>query len=104
MLVVRGVNLFPSQIEEILLRSQALTGHYQIEVRREGRLDKVAVRVEARPEIRDQDAMVAEAYTAAAHIKQTIGVSVNVTVEPNGAIARSAGKAQRVVDHRSRDR
>jgi phenylacetate-CoA ligase len=104
MLVVRGVNLFPSQIEEILLSSQALTAHYQIEVTREGRLDKVAVRVEARPEIRDQDAMVAEAYTAAAHIKQTVGVSVSVTVEPAGAIARSAGKAQRVVDLRSRDR
>jgi phenylacetate-CoA ligase len=104
MLVVRGVNLFPSQIEEILLRSQALTAHYQIEVRREGRLDKVAVRVEARPEIRDQDAMVAEAYTAAAHIKQTVGESVSVKVEPAGAIARSAGKAQRVVDLRSRDR
>jgi phenylacetate-CoA ligase len=102
MLVIRGVNLFPSQIEEILLRSQALTAHYQIEITRNGRLDEVAVRVEARPELADQDAMAAEARTAAAHIKQTAGVSVRVTVEPAGAIARSAGKAQRVVDHRSR--
>jgi phenylacetate-CoA ligase len=104
MLVIRGVNLFPSQIEEILLRSQALTAHYQIEITREGRLDEVAVRVEARAEVTDQDAMAVEARTAAAHIKQSAGVSVRVTVEPAGAIARSAGKAQRVVDHRSQRR
>jgi phenylacetate-CoA ligase len=102
MLVIRGVNLFPSQIEEILLRSKALTAHYQIEIRREGRLDQVTVRVEAQPELTDQDAIAAEANTAAAHIKQTIGVSLSVSVQPAGTIARSGGKAQRVLDHRPR--
>ena len=53
MLIVRGVNMFPTQIEEQLLKSEVLTGHYQIELTREGRMDEVAVHVEARPEFFD---------------------------------------------------
>ena len=66
MLIVRGVNVFPSQIEEQLLKSEALAPHYQIVLTREGRMDDVAVHVEARPEFFNPVLLQAEAKAVAA--------------------------------------
>ena len=102
MLIIRGVNLFPTQIEEQLLRSDILTGHYQIEVTRTGRMDDVTVHVEARPDALDPILLDAEAKQAVARIKHRVGLTVAVVIEPPGAIERSLGKAKRVVDRRPR--
>ena len=102
MLIVRGVNMFPSQIEEQLLESNVLTGHYQIELTREGRMDDVAVHVEAPPDFFDPLALAEEAKALVARIKDTIGLTTRVVVEASGVIERSLGKARRVVDRRSK--
>ena len=103
MLVIRGVNLFPSQIEEQLLVSDILTGHYQIEVTRAGRLDEVTVHVEARPEALDLSLLRTEAQQAEVRIKHRVGLTATVVIEPPGTIERSVGKAKRVVDRRGRE-
>jgi phenylacetate-CoA ligase len=103
MLVIRGVNLFPSQIEEQLLGSDLLTGHYQIEVTRTGRLDEVTVHVEARPEAFNPALLRGEAQRAEARIKHRIGLTATVVIEPPGAIERSLGKAKRVIDRRGKE-
>ena len=97
MIVLRGVNVFPSQIEELLLRDARLSPHYQIELRRDERLDRMILHVEARPGAEHDPAPAAELRHA---IKQSLGVSVDVTVAAPGAIERSAGKAKRVRDLR----
>jgi phenylacetate-CoA ligase len=97
MLIVRGVNLFPTQIEEQLLKSQTLTGHYQLVLTRDGRMDEVAVHVEARHAATGADTVAAELV---ARIKGAIGLTTKVVVQPPGTIERSAGKARRVVDRR----
>jgi phenylacetate-CoA ligase len=99
MVIVRGVNVFPTQIEELILHSEALTAHYQLILSREGRMDELAVQVEARPEA--WGGGVETAGTALAHhIKSLIGVSAKVTVVAPGSIERSLGKAKRVIDNR----
>jgi phenylacetate-CoA ligase len=103
MVIVRGVNMFPTQIEEQLLKSEVLTGHYQILLTREGRMDEVAVHVEARPEYFDPTLLEAEAKVVVARIKDTIGLTTRVMVEPPGTVERSVGKARRVVDQRPRE-
>ncbi|MBV8457119.1 MAG: phenylacetate--CoA ligase [Acetobacteraceae bacterium] len=100
MIVVRGVNLFPTQIEEHLLQSPVLTGHYVIELTREGRRDDVTIRVEPRPEVADAEVLAVEAEALVGRIKGTIGLATRVVVEPCGTIERSVGKAKRVVDRR----
>lgn len=100
MVIVRGVNMFPTQIEEQLLKSEALTGHYQIVLTRAGRMDEVAVHVEARPEAYVASAMATEEAVLIARIKDTIGLTTRVVVEAPGTIERSLGKARRVVDRR----
>jgi phenylacetate-CoA ligase len=99
MLIVRGVNVFPTQIEEQLLRGAALSAHYQIVLTREARLDAVTVHVERRPGA-DGAALEAEARAASERIKAVIGLTATVRVEPPGAIERSMGKARRVLDRR----
>ncbi|RZK88823.1 MAG: phenylacetate--CoA ligase, partial [Methylobacterium sp.] len=96
MMIIRGVNVFPTQVEELVLASPDLSGHYQIELGREGRLDSMLVRVEARPDTYG----VAEGDALAAAIKERIGVSAVVEVLPPGGIERSTGKARRVIDRR----
>jgi len=97
MLIVRGVNVFPTQIEELVLERDELSGHYQIELTRTGRMDEMLVRVEARPEgFGASDAGPALALA----VKQRIGVSARVEVLPPGGIERSLGKARRVIDRR----
>jgi phenylacetate-CoA ligase len=99
MLIVRGVNLFPTQIEEQILRCPALAPHFRIDVERPHRLDEVIVHVEARA---DCDAAERERSKAELkhHIKATIGLSVDVTLCDPATIERSAGKAVRVRDLR----
>jgi phenylacetate-CoA ligase len=102
MLIIRGVNLFPSQVEELILRQAALSGHYLLEVSRPRQLDELAVIAELRPEATPNSAEV-EARVAAslAHdIKSLIGVSARVEIVPVGKIERSIGKAKRVIDLR----
>ena len=100
MLVVRGVNLFPSQVEEHLLADPALSGHYLIVLTRGGRMDEVTVQVEHRPEVTDADRLEQAARTVAKRIKDTVGLTLRIVVEPPGQIERSAGKARRVWDRR----
>jgi len=97
MLIIRGVNVFPSQIEAVLAREAALAPHYRLEVRREGRLDTLDVLVETRAALADRGALEARAATL---IKTFVGVSATVRCVDPGGIARSEGKAKRVVDHR----
>jgi phenylacetate-CoA ligase len=100
MLIVRGVNLFPSQIEELILQVPSLAPHYVLELTREGPLDALAVHVEAA----DAVAFTAGARAATALIEQVksiIGISVRVEVREPGAIERSIGKAKRVIDKRT---
>src|SRR5882757_10436880 len=74
MLIVRGVNVFPSQIEEMILRCAGLAPHYEIEISRPDRLDEIRIRVEARPELAG-DAHSGEATLLAAKLKDNIGIS-----------------------------
>lgn len=101
MLIVRGVNLFPSQIEALILRLPDLAPHYLLEVRRESRLDELVVRVEAKPETADDAGRRDRNAAALEHdIKSATGIGARVRIVSPGAIERSAGKARRVVDHR----
>jgi len=99
MLIVRGVNVFPSQIEEQILRCKGLAPHYEIEITRPNRLDEIAIVVEARPELGD-NASRAEALLLATRLKDHIGISADVRVAACGSLPRSAGKAIRVRDRR----
>ena len=99
MLIVRGVNLFPTQIEEQILRCAELAPHYLIEVTRPERLDELCVQVERKPDSAPEGARNAAAELRA-HIKNVIGVSVTVQLCEPGSIGRSAGKASRVHDRR----
>jgi phenylacetate-CoA ligase len=98
MMIVRGVNVFPTQIEEKLLALPALSAHYQITLTREGRMDEMEIRVEAREGA--GDAAMSEGALLAGRVKETIGVTAKVTVLPPGGIERSQGKAKRIVDLR----
>ena len=99
MLIIRGVNVFPTQVEEQILKVNALAPHYQIEITRSDNLDEMTINVELSP---DADAAVKQPATAELqrHIKDLIGVSAKVNVLDEGAVARSEGKAKRVIDKR----
>ncbi|GAB3124283.1 phenylacetate--CoA ligase PaaK [Novispirillum itersonii] len=100
MLIIRGVNLFPSQVEELILKDSRLSPIYQIVVDKDGHMDTVAVRVELRQDLNDDSAAAAAARDLQHHIKSLIGISTKVTVEPAWSIERSLGKARRVIDKR----
>jgi phenylacetate-CoA ligase len=99
MLIIRGVNVYPSQIEAALVGRPGIAPHYQIVVTRLGSLDRVSVEVEAQPGI-GADGHAALARDVAHRIKSLVGISTDVTVLPPGAIPRSQGKAVRVRDLR----
>jgi phenylacetate-CoA ligase len=101
MLIVRGVNVFPSQIEELLLKVAGLAPHYQLELTREKQLDELAVRVECLSAIAGDAALrLSLKQTLEGAIKAAIGISTQVRVGDPGSIERSLGKAQRVIDQR----
>ena len=102
MIILRGVNVFPSQVEEQILRVGGLAPHYQLVLTRDGRLDAMTVRVEAEPGVAGAEQRAALAQELAQHVKGVIGVSVGVEVVDPGAIERSTGKARRVVDLRAK--
>jgi phenylacetate-CoA ligase len=103
MIIVRGVNLFPTQIEELILRDERLAPHFLIELRREQRLDHMTVRVEARVDAADDAARAAAARELAHRIKSLIGVTAEVEAMLPGGIERSLGTAKRIVDLRPKD-
>ncbi len=105
MLIIRGVNLFPTRIEEIVLEDERLSPHYVLEVRREGRLDELDVIVETTPAFAaapDAD-KAACAADLVGRIKSLAGVTARVRLEAPGTLERSMGKAKRVIDLRPKD-
>ncbi len=100
MIILRGVNVFPSQIEEQILKCEALSPHFQLELSRHERMDAMTVVVEARREAADDAQRELGAYELAHHVKSVIGVTVAVRVVDPGGVERSQGKAKRVVDLR----
>jgi phenylacetate-CoA ligase len=101
MLIIRGVNVFPSQIEELLLKLAGLAPHYRLEVTREGNRDELAVQVECLAEVSPDAARRAHLQQQLqASIKAMIGITTQVDVRDPGSIERSAGKARRVIDKR----
>ncbi|WP_175924406.1 phenylacetate--CoA ligase PaaK [Burkholderia latens] len=101
MMIVRGVNVFPTQIEEQLLKQHALAPHYQIVLTKEGPLDVLTLNVEPCPETAPDTAAIQAAKQALAYdIKSLIGVTAVINVLPVNGIERSVGKARRVIDKR----
>ncbi|MDJ0955592.1 MAG: phenylacetate--CoA ligase, partial [Arenicellales bacterium] len=99
MMIIRGVNVFPSQIEELILKQDELGPHYQMELGRSGNLDSLTVNVELKSSV-DPAAAEKKAAELQQSIKAFIGVTTDVKVHGEGEIPRSQGKAQRVVDKR----
>ncbi|HET8602313.1 MAG TPA: phenylacetate--CoA ligase PaaK [Marmoricola sp.] len=101
LMIVRGVNLFPTQIEELILQAPALTPYFQCVLQREGRLDTLTVKVERRP---DADPHLARqaGEELRHHVKSRIGVSIAVDVVEPDSVERSVGKMRRIVDLRPR--
>lgn len=102
MLIIRGVNVFPSQVESVLVRTPELTPFYQLEVFRHGNLDSLQVNVEAKPELvtHGDEAMQQVGKKVVKDLKDFIGVSSQVVVKGVNEVPRSQGKAVRVIDHR----
>ena len=103
MLIVRGVNVFPTQIEEQILKCPGLAPHYVIELTREGRLDAMRVVVEARPDAVAPDQRQRAGQELGHHIKSLIGITAQIMVADPGGVERSAGKARRVIDKRGKE-
>ncbi|KJK58058.1 phenylacetate--CoA ligase PaaK [Saccharothrix sp. ST-888] len=101
MIILRGVNVFPSQIEEIALRTPGVAPHFQLRLSRRGRLDHMTVRVEARPDT-GPDRRAEAAREIGQGIKDGVGVTVEVEVVDPETLERSVGKIRRVVDQRER--
>ncbi|MCK1714519.1 MULTISPECIES: phenylacetate--CoA ligase PaaK [unclassified Bradyrhizobium] len=103
MIILRGVNLFPTQIEEILLATDWCGGHFILELTREGRMDELTIIAEARPESWDGRGLVDHADRISTHIKNTIGISAKVQAVAPATLERSLGKARRLYDKRPKD-
>ncbi len=99
MIILRGVNLFPTQIEEIVLGIEQLTPHFILELTREGRMDAMTVRIERHPDL-SREVCEAASVVLAKKIKVLIGSTVEVRLEEPGALPRSEGKYKRVYDLR----
>jgi phenylacetate-CoA ligase len=102
MIILRGVNVFPTQIEEQVLATGGITAHFQIELYKSGRMDGMRVYVEAAEDSTDEASKTAAARMLTKRIKDVVGVSTEIIVGDPGAVARSQGKAQRVVDNRGK--
>ena len=99
MIILRGVNLFPTQIEELILRIPELSPHFQCVLTKQGRLDALTVRVERRGEAAAGNAEAA-GQTLATLVKNTVGVDIRVEVLEPASVERSTGKMRRIVDQR----
>lgn len=102
MIILRGVNLFPTQIEEIALEIEHLTPHFVLELVKRGRMDGLVVKIECTPGVKPV-IETAAAEVLKARIKERIGTSVDVEVVPSGSLPRSEGKYKRVYDLRAED-
>ncbi|MCX4647644.1 phenylacetate--CoA ligase PaaK [Streptomyces sp. NBC_01446] len=102
MVILRGVNLFPTQVEEIVLRTPGVAPHFQLRLTREGRMDALTVRAEARADATASERDAA-ARAIATGVKDGIGVSVTVEVVAPETLERSVGKIKRIVDLRGRE-
>jgi phenylacetate-CoA ligase len=103
MMILRGVNVFPTQIEEQILAVAGLAPHFQVELTRTGRMDEMTVHVEATITHGTDDARKVAAHALRERIKDVVGVTVRVNVTDPETVARSQGKAQRIVDNRPKD-
>ncbi len=103
MIILRGVNVFPTQVEEQILKCAGLAPHFQIELTRKDRMDVMVVHCEATGAASDTEARAASARELAHHIKSVVGVSTKITVHEPGGAPRSEGKAKRVVDNRPKE-
>jgi len=101
MMIIRGVNVFPTQIEELIVKTEYLSPHYQIEISRANNLDQIAIHVESSDGSVAQDQRDKAAGALQKRIKDMIGVSAQVQVKNVGEVPRSEGKAKRVIDKRS---
>lgn len=101
MIILRGVNVFPTQIEECLMDVTGLAPHFQIELTKPDRMDQMRVLAEAADASMSEAARAEAAKALSAKVKQIIGISVKVDVADVGGVARSEGKAVRIVDKRS---
>lgn len=99
MMIIRGVNVFPSQIEEQILACPNLSAHYRIEITRPGRMDEIRILVEPRDGA-EAAACATDGTRLQARIKARIGISAFVDIRPSKSLGRSSGKAIRVIDHR----
>jgi phenylacetate-CoA ligase len=103
MLIIRGVNVFPSQVEAVLVGLPGLAPHYQLVLTREGTLDAMTVEVEMSPEAGlGESERARKADEVAHHIKSRIGLSCTVAIKSPGEVPRSQGKAVRVKDERKK--
>src|SRR3954465_1352955 len=103
MIILRGVNVFPTQIEEVLLATDWCGGHFIIELTRDGRMDEMIVHAEARPEHWDGSGLVAHSTSLMGPQKNTPGINARVKAVPPDTLERSLGKAKRVFDKRPRE-
>lgn len=103
MIILRGVNVFPTQIEEQILKCSGLAPHFQIELSTAGRMDNLTVHVECDPQFSADDARAKSAKELAHFIKAVVGVSTKIEVHDPNSVIRSEGKAKRVVDNRIRN-
>jgi phenylacetate-CoA ligase len=101
MIILRGVNLFPTQIEEVVLRTPGLSPHFALELTTRGRMDHLVCRIEARPDCPTERRAQAAAEVAKG-VKDMVGSSIEVLVVDPETLARSVGKLQRLVDSRER--
>ena len=100
MIILRGVNVFPTQIEEALLATDWCGGHFILELTRDGRMDELTIHAESRPESWDGNGLTDHADRVVLHIKNTIGITAKVRVVAPDTLERSLGKAKRVYDKR----
>jgi phenylacetate-CoA ligase len=103
MIILRGVNVFPTQIEEQVMATGGLAPHFQIELHKSGRMDAMRVLVEASEDAADEPSRTAAARKLTERVKDMVGVSAQIVVGDPSSVARSQGKAVRVVDNRGRD-
>ena len=105
MLIIRGVNVFPSQIESVLFNIEGIEPHYQLIVERDGNLDTLEVQVEVNEQTFSDEVKVLQGLSAKVKkdIKDLLGVTCKVRLVEPKTIARSEGKAQRVIDKRNQN-
>ncbi|MHA6324765.1 phenylacetate--CoA ligase PaaK [Roseivivax sp. CAU 1753] len=103
MIILRGVNVFPTQIEEQVMATGGLAPYFQIELYKSGRMDAMRIFVEASPKAADELSRTAAARMLTKHVKDMVGITTEVVVGDPGSVVRSEGKAVRVVDSRNKE-